>query len=90
MFPTLLHLSWGEPIYVETCSADARSEAPMAVILKIVVFWCVTLNDLVNRSQRFGGTCCLNLQSSLLEDDGSRFHRNIGIFPPNYKAHYSF
>jgi hypothetical protein len=44
---------------------------------------------LVDRYQRFGGTCCPNFQSTLLFYPGhgcSRFLRNIGTYLPNNKA----
>jgi hypothetical protein len=42
-----------------------RLEAPMAVALKITVFWEVTPCILEYRFQRFGGTDCPNLQKFL-------------------------
>jgi hypothetical protein len=34
----------------------------MAVNIKIMVYWDVTLSGLVDRNQHLGRTCCLHLQ----------------------------
>jgi len=54
-----------------------------AVTIRITVFWVVTPCSVVERYQRFGGTCCIHFHS----EDGKKASREYtGACLPKYKA----
>jgi hypothetical protein len=74
-------------------SYHLESEDLTAVVMKITVFWDITLCSLLNVSRRFGGTYRLHLQDRIaqacfhagillglfyLKNVGGMFHRNVG------------
>jgi hypothetical protein len=60
------------------CCNYAKFEVITLVKIQIVVFCVVTPCSVAVGYQRFGGPCCLELQSFYTENEGSTVFKNVG------------